>query len=73
VLKSFDLCGAAFFTFSNLKKVGGDDDIYSCLFFLKNKIKIVAVFSHHYVKLIILKGLMSLLTHYVSQLFCFDN
>jgi len=34
---------------------------------------IVAIFSHHYIKFIILKGLMSLLFHYISQLFCFDT
>jgi len=35
--------------------------------------KIVTVFSCHYVKLIILNCLMSLLIYYISQLFYFDT
>jgi len=42
-------------------------------FLKKYKINIVMVFSHYYVKLIILKDLMLFLVHYISQLFHFGT
>lgn len=61
---SFDLCDAPFFFYIFIfGRVGRNDDFL--VLFLKNKIKIVMIFSGHYVKLIILKGLMSLLVHYI--------
>lgn len=66
-----DLCDAVFLTFSNLKKVGGDDILL--VYFLKNKIKIMEIFLPHYVKLIILKDLVSFFVHYILHLFHFGT
>ena len=71
VLTLFDLCDTIFFTFSNLEEIEGNEIFF--VYFLKNKIKIVAVFSYRNVKLIILNDLMSFLFYYVSQLFHFDT
>ena len=47
--------------------------IFLVVYFLNNKIKTMSIFSRNHVKLIILKGLMSLLVHYVLQLFLFST
>jgi len=51
-----------------LEEVGGNDN-FLVIYFFKNKTKIVTVFSYHIVKLIILKGLKSILVYYLCFVF----